>query len=110
MQRLLAYADEVTAHPAVDDPLLSDDVEVPVHLEYPCPWRDHDSLLPRPVEVPVNEMLFEGVEGDVEDLQEVSPRCRGQSGLGKDLAWPLVIFENELKLNKFNKLIIYAIF
>ena len=62
VQRLLAYADEVTAHPAVDDPLLSDDVEVPVHLEDPDPRGDDDGLLAGPVQVPVDEMFLEGVE------------------------------------------------
>ena len=75
MQRLLADADEVTAHPAVDDALLGDDVEVPVHLKDTHPRGDHDGLLACPVQVPVYEMLLKSVERDVEDLQEVSTSC-----------------------------------
>ena len=80
VKRLLSYTDQVTAHPAVNDPLLGDDVEVPVHLEYSDPRGDHDGLLTRPVQVPVDEMFLEGVEGNVENLQEVSLRGSGESG------------------------------
>ena len=98
MQGLLADTDEVTAHPAVDDPLLGDDVEIPVHLENTHARGDDDGLLPRPVQVPVYEMLLESVEGDVEDLQEVSPGCSGQSRLGRSQPWPLMVFENKLNM------------
>ena len=72
VKRLLSNTDEVTAHPAVNDPLLGDDVEVPVHLKDPDPRCDDDGLLACPVQVPVDEMFLEGVERNVENLQEVS--------------------------------------
>ena len=58
MKRLLSNTDEVAAHSTVNDPLLGDDVEVPVHLEDPDPRRDDDGLLASPVQVSVDEMFL----------------------------------------------------
>ena len=97
MQRLLADTDEVAADAAVDDPLLGDDVEVAVHLEDADAGGDDDGLLPRPVQVPVDEVLLEGVEGDVEHLEEVSlgggGQCRGGGGDPRSV----VVLEHKLQ-------------
>ena len=99
MKRLLSHTDEVAPHPAVDDPLLGDDVEVPVHLENPDPRGDHDGLLARPVQVPVDEMLLEGVERNVENLQEVSLGGCGEPSLGCGDSWPGVVVNDELEIS-----------
>ena len=98
MERLLPHTDQVTAHTAVNDPLLGDDVQVPVHLEYPDPRGDDDGLLTCPVEVPVDEMFLEGVERDVENLQEVSLGSRGEPSLRCGDSWPSVIVNDELEV------------
>ena len=71
MKRLFSHTDEVTAHSTVNDPLLGDDVEVPVHLEDPDPRGDDDGLLTGAVQVAVDEMFLKSVERNVENLQEV---------------------------------------
>ena len=72
MKRLFSHTDEVTAHSTVNDPLLGDDVQVPVHLEDPHPRCDHDGLLSSSVQVSVDEMLLKCVQRNVENLQKVS--------------------------------------
>ena len=99
MKRLLSNTDEVTAHSTVNDPLLGDDVEVPVHLEDPDPRGDHDGLLARPVQVPVDEMFLEGVERNVENLQEVSLGGCGEPSLGCGDSWPGVVVNDELEIS-----------
>ena len=99
MKRLLTNTDEVTAHPTVDNPLLCDDVEVPVHLEDADPRCDDNGLLAGPVQVPVDEMFLEGVERDVENLQEVPLGSRRQASRGRGDAWPGVVVDDELKIS-----------
>ena len=96
MKRLLSNTDEVTAHPTVNNPLLGDDVEVPVHLEDSDPRCDDNGLLAGPVQVPVDEMFLEGVEGDVQNLQEVSLGSGRQASLGRGDSWPSVVVDDEL--------------
>ena len=105
MKRLLPYTDQVTAHPAVNDPLLGDDVEVPVHLEYSDPRGDHDGLLTRPVQVPVDEMFLEGVEGNVENLQEVSLGGSGEPSLWCGDSWAGVVVDHELEISPCSLLV-----
>ena len=97
VQRLLADTDEVAAHAAVDDPLLGDDVEVPVHLKDPDPRCDDDGLLASPVQVPVDEMFLEGVERNVENLQEVSLGSRGEPSLRRGNPRPGMVVDDELE-------------
>ena len=96
MKRLLSDTNQVTTNSAVNNPLLGDDVEVPVHLEYPDPRGNYDGLLAGPVQVPVDEMFLEGVEGNVENLQEVSLRGSGESGPGRGHPRPCVVVHHEL--------------
>ena len=63
-------------------------------LEYPlpntiktsCTWCDDNALLPSPVQVPVEVVVLKGVEGHVEDLQEVASLSGGDPGPGDGLA------------------------
>ena len=45
-------------------------------------WSDDDALLSRPVQVPVEVVVLEGVEGHVEHLEEVASLRGGDAGLG----------------------------
>ena len=99
VKRLLSYTDEVTAHPTVNNPLLGDDVEVAVHLEDANPRGDDNGLLAGPVQVPVDEMFLEGVERDVENLQEVPLGSRGEASLGCGDSWPSVVVDDELEIS-----------
>ena len=107
MQGLLADTDEVTAHPAVNDPLLGDYVEFPFNLEYPDPRCDDNGLLTCPVKVPVDEMFLEGVEGNVENLQEVSLGGSRESGSGCRDTWPGVVVDHKLTNNNIKQLLLH---
>ena len=98
MKRLFSNTDQVTSDSAVNDPLLGDDVEVPVHLEDSDPRCDDDGLLASPVQVPVDEMFLEGVERNVENLQEVSLGGCGEPSLGCGDSWPGVVVNDQLEI------------
>ena len=99
MKRLLSDTNQVTTNSAVNNPLLGDDVEVPVHLEYPDPRGNYDGLLAGPVQVPVDEMFLEGVEGNVENLQEVSLGGSGEPSLWCGDSWSGVVVDHELEIS-----------
>ena len=96
MQRLLAHADEVAAHPGVDDPLLGDHRQVPVHLEDSSSRGDHYGLLPSAVQVAVDEVFLKCVQRDVENLKKVSLSCSRVCSRWNCDALSMVIFQDQL--------------
>ncbi len=80
VERLLAQADEIATHAAVDDALLCDLVQFPVDLKHAdsCTralewrfgaklstthtWRYDDALLSGPLHIPIEKVVLEGVE------------------------------------------------
>ena len=75
MQRLLTNTYEIAPHSGVNDPLLCDHGQVPVHLKYSSARGHHYGLLPGPVQVAVDEMFLKSVQGDVQNLKKVALGC-----------------------------------
>ena len=72
MQRLFAYADQVTAHAVVDDALLGYVGQLAIDFENSDTGRDDYRQLAGSIETSVKVMFLENVERHVEHLQEIS--------------------------------------
>ena len=72
VQRLFAYADQVTAHAVVDDALLGYVGQLAIDFENSDTGRDDHRQLAGSIETSVKVMFLENVERHVEHLQEIS--------------------------------------
>ena len=96
MQRLLANTNQIAPHSGVNDPLLCDHGQVPVHLKYSSTWGHHYGLLPGPVQVAVDEMFFKSIQRDVQNLKKVSLSSRRVCSSWDCEALSVVIFQHQL--------------